>query len=230
MAPNYALERTRISVFGVPVMSVGMHASSCAPLNAALGTRISGALSSYVEEVQMALDAAVAGLLGAAIGGGVAILKSFIDGRSQRNLEQAKAQWSREGTVATELRTHVATVARELLSAQHSMEWLCWQTQRGSKQLDEKAVTDYHGEIHATFPKLLGALAAVSSLNARAYKELSVLADKVFAIEGKIAAALVDFKTSPHAATTGVAEQHVSATSLYRELPISLARVMKDLQ
>jgi hypothetical protein len=120
----------------------------------------------------MPLDTAVAGLLGAAIGGGVAILKSFIDGRSQRNLEQAKAKWSREGTVATELRTHVATVARELLSAQHSMEWLCWQTQQGSKQLDEKAVTDYHGEIHATFPKLLGALAAVSSLNARAYNDV----------------------------------------------------------
>jgi hypothetical protein len=192
--------------------------------------RIFGYFDPYVEEVQMPLDAAVAGLLGAAIGGGVAILKSFIDGRSQRNLEEAKAKWSREGTVATELRLHVATVARELLSAQHSMEWLCWQTQQGSKLLDEKAVTDYHGEIHATFPKLLGALAAVSSLNDRAYNELSVLADKVFAIEGKIAAALVGFKISAQAATSGVAEQHASATSLYRELPMSLARVMKDLQ
>jgi hypothetical protein len=178
----------------------------------------------------MPLDAAVAGLIGAAIGGGVAILKSFIDGRSQRNLEEAKAKWSRESTVATELRTHVATVARELLSFQHSMEWLCWQTQHGSKQLDEKAVTDYHAEIHATCPKLLGALAAVSSLDARAYDELSVLADKVFAIEGKIADGLVDFKASAHAASSAVAEQHARATSLYHELPMSLAGVMKNLQ
>lgn len=40
----------------------------------------------------MPMDSAVAGLIGAAIGGGVAILKSFIDGRTQLNLEQAKAK------------------------------------------------------------------------------------------------------------------------------------------
>ena len=71
------------------------------------------------------MDPAVAGLVGAAIGGGVSILKSFVDGSSQRRLEKAKADWGRENAVATELRTHVSTVARELLAAQHSMEWLC---------------------------------------------------------------------------------------------------------
>lgn len=137
---------------------------------------------------------------------------------------------SKESTVATELRTHVATVARELLAAQHSMEWICWQTQHGSKLLDEKAVTDYHGEIHATFPRLLGALAAVSSLDDRAYSDLSVLADKVFGIDGKIADALADFKTSPQVASNAVAEHHARATDLYRDLPVSLARVMRDLK
>jgi hypothetical protein len=61
------------------------------------------------------MDAAEAGLIGAAIGGGVAILKSWIDGRSQVKLEKAKAEWIKDNAVAAELRTHVATVARELL-------------------------------------------------------------------------------------------------------------------
>jgi hypothetical protein len=175
------------------------------------------------------MDAAAAALIGAAIGGGVAILKSFIDGWSQRKLEKAKAAWSRDNTVGTELRGHVATVARELLAAQHSLEWVCSLTDQG-RQLSASAVEGYHAEIHATFPKLLGALAAVSSLDDRAYRDLSELAEKVFAIDGAIADALRDFSGSPAIASGEVAKQRADATSLYRELPISIARIMKDLR
>jgi hypothetical protein len=112
--------------------------------------------------------AAEAGLYGVAIGSGFTILKSWIDGRSQARLEKAKAEWSRDNAVATELRTHVATVARELFAAQHSIEWLCSKTD-GNSELTKEDVERYDTEIHATFPKLLGALATVSSLNERAY-------------------------------------------------------------
>jgi hypothetical protein len=141
------------------------------------------------------MDAAEAGLIGAAIGGGVAILKSAIDGWSQRKLEKAKAEWSRDNTVGAELRAHVATVARELFDVQHSIEWLCSKTD-GNSELTKEDVERYDTEIHASFPKLLGALATVSSLNERAYNDLSVLAKHLFEIDGKIAGALRGFSTS----------------------------------
>jgi hypothetical protein len=180
------------------------------------------------------MDAAVAGLIGSidgTIAGGVlGILTSLIQSRSQRALEQAKVEWERKSAVDTELRAHVATVARELLSAQHSMEWICWQVHDGSKILDNKAVDEYHKEIHVTFPKLLGSLAEVSSLDDRAYKELLALADKIFKIDIKIAEALREFKTSSQQASEAVSWQHKEAVSLYRQLPDDISKIMKDIR
>ena len=175
------------------------------------------------------MDAATAGLIGAAIGGGVAIIKSFVDGWSQRRLERAKAEWARSNVVETELRAHVAAVARELLAAQHSMEWLCSLTDGGAV-LSQAAVERYHAEIHATFPKLLGALATVSSVEDRVYRELSSLSDKVFELDGVIANALRAFDGSPPKASAEVAKQRSGATELYRELPRSVATIMKSVR
>ena len=71
------------------------------------------------------MDATVAGLIGTAIGGGVAILTAFIQGWNQRKLEKEKEDWPRETTIGTELRTHLATVARELLAAQAGSLPIC---------------------------------------------------------------------------------------------------------
>ena len=173
------------------------------------------------------MDAATAGLIGAALGAGATMLKTLVDGYSTRRLEAAKAQWARASVIDTELRTHVASVAKELLSAQHSMEWLCSLTDSGST-LTTTAVDTYHTEVHATFPKLLGALATVSSLNERTYRDLQVLADKVFAIDSTIADALRGHATSPAATSAHVAQQRVAATELYQSLPLSIARIMRD--
>lgn len=79
------------------------------------------------------MDAATAGLVGAATGGGVAVVVSFAEGRNQRRLEKAKAGWAESAAKNAEFRNHVAEVARELLSAQHSIEWFCALTDHGSQ-------------------------------------------------------------------------------------------------
>lgn len=175
------------------------------------------------------MDSATAALVGAAIGGGVAIIKSFVDSWSQRRLEKAKAEWVRSNAVETELRAHVATVARELLAAQHSMEWLCARTDGGA-DLSEAAVTRYQDEIHEGFPKLLGALATVSSVDDRVYRELSGLSDRVFELDGLIANALRSFEGSASGASAEIAKQRSRATELYRELPGSIATIMKSVR
>src|SRR5262245_997229 len=175
------------------------------------------------------MDSGTAGLIGAALGGGVAILNTFVTSRGQRRLEKAKAEWAHENAVRTELRGHVATVARELLAAQHSMEWLCSLTDEGHT-LSASDVARYHDEIHTTFPRLLGALATVSAVSDRTYKKLAGLADQIFEIDGAIARALRGFPASASTASAQVAEQRNAAAGLYRELPVSVASIMKDLR
>ena len=109
------------------------------------------------------------------------------------------------------------------------MEWLCSLTDQGGP-LSAEAVETYHAEIHAIFPKLLGALATVSSLDDRAYWALSKPVEDVFAIDGAIADALRGFSASPTTASAEVSKRRADATSLYRELPVSIARIMKDLR
>ena len=175
------------------------------------------------------MDATSAGLVGAIIGAIAVLANSVFNGRSQRQLEKIKADWSARSNVDNEFRAHVAMVARELMSAQHSMEWLCAHTDGGA-QLDRKSVSTYHAEVHASFPRLLGALASVSTLDANAHRELFALAEKVFAVDAALAAALAGFRTSPTTASELVAAQRATATRLYRELPISIGRITADLK
>jgi hypothetical protein len=156
------------------------------------------------------MDAAIAGLLGAVIGGGVALLKSFIDGRTAHRLELDKARLAHRGAVETELR----------------MEWICSSTD-GKSVLSGDKVSNYHAEIHESFPRLLGALAAVASLNDVAYKALLELANKVFKVDQQIAKALRDYENSPQMASANVSAHRNAATELYEELPRKIAEIMK---
>lgn len=179
------------------------------------------------------MDAGIAGLIGAlagaVIGGGVAITKSYIDSKSLQTLEAAKVEWARENQIATELREHVGSVSRSLLTCQHSLEWICSLTDDNS-QLTAEQVANYHSEIHKEFPILLGELTVVSSLSDDAYKDLSVLSDQIFAIDGKIVTALHVFDTSPMDASRLVAEQKQDAIALYRELPRAIGQIMKSIR
>jgi hypothetical protein len=174
------------------------------------------------------MDQAIAGLIGAAIGGSVGILTSLITSFTQRGLERQKAQLATQAALNQELRMRVSEVARSMLAAQHSMEWLCWHTHHATKLLESEVVSSYHAEIHAHFPELLGSLAAVAALDQRIYTALALLADMIFALDSKIASALAEFKTSPQKASEAVAQHYAEAVALYRSLPVDLAKIMRD--
>ena len=173
------------------------------------------------------MDPTTAGLVGAAIGGGITLVKSAVDGWNQQKLERAKADWTRENAVASELRSHIAAVARELLSLQHSMEWLCSATDSGG-ELTPEVMNNYHVEIHSAIPKLLGGLATVASLDESTYESLSELADEVFKLDSNLAAALRGFLDSPPHASQTVAGLRNPITELYKQLPKRIAGVMKS--
>jgi hypothetical protein len=89
---------------------------------------------------------------------------------------------------------------------------------------------EYQKEIHAIFPKLLGDLAVVASLNRSTYEELVYLANKLYAIDGKIAAALVHYRKLPQESIKILVECHPETLLLYESLPIELARIMRFME
>jgi gas vesicle protein len=72
------------------------------------------------------MDAAIIGLVGVLIGGIISSITAFVtsvlNNQHQLRLEKEKAIIARRDTLDKEIRSQVAEVAREMLSAQHSME------------------------------------------------------------------------------------------------------------
>jgi len=171
----------------------------------------------------------IGAIVGAIIGGGTAILNSHLNSGYQLQLEKEKGLIARRDTLSKELRSCVAEVAREMLSAQHSMEWVCWSAAKGPHLVSEELIAQYQKEIHGTFPKLLGALAAVSSLNVGSYKALAALAEQIYTVDEKIADAFAQYKTAPEQTVKLLVQYHPDAVALYRSLPLDLARIMKSV-
>ena len=172
------------------------------------------------------MDPAIAGLVGVVIGGGLTLLKSLVDARSQKQLERAKAEWTRENAVATELRSHISAVCKDILSFQHSMEWLCSATD-GDGELTPAVIENYHAEIHTAIPKLLGALATVASIDEAAYAQCSAMAEEVFELDTKIASILRGYLSSSSATSKSIARLRAPVTILYKQLPPRIAQVLR---
>ena len=176
------------------------------------------------------MDSAIAGLIGAVIGACVVILNSFISNRHQLNLEKEKSRLTQQAELSKELRDQIANVAQAMLLAQHSMEWVCWYAKEGSNVIDNSIISNYHREIHDCFPKLLGYLTVVASLDKNAYEKLASLAEKIYEIDSKIAKASVANKNEPEALSASLAECYPAATALYRTLPLEITKIMSASQ
>lgn len=173
------------------------------------------------------MDQAIAGLIGAVIGACIVIINTLITNRHQLTLEAEKARLAEEAELSKELRSRIADVAHEMLSAQHSMEWVCWFASEGA-DIDKDMVSNYHSEIHLHFPRLLGSLAVVASLNVDVYEELALLADKLYQVDSDIAQAMLTYGTEPNELSAKLAGVYPEATALYQVLPEQITRIIKS--
>ena len=162
------------------------------------------------------MDAAVAGLIGAAIGAVAGLMGAFFTSIVQSRIEEKKWRRSKQDTLSKELRLQIAEVSRKMLVAQHSMEWITWYAREGPKHLDKKMISEYNKEIHDAFPELLGALAITAALNLDIYNQLSIIADEIYGIEGRIAKALFLFDEAPEECIEKLAKYNSEATAFYK--------------
>jgi gas vesicle protein len=176
------------------------------------------------------MDQATAGLIGVGVGGTIsaitAIVTSQLTTRNQLRLEKEKAEIARHDTLLKELRSSIAEVARDMLSAYHSMEWVSWYATKGSDLINDELISQYHKEIHNIIPRMLGSLAVVASIDRQAYEELTVLAHKLQQIEDRIAEAFIEYKRSPKESLNALARCHEDAFDLHKSLPLEFATIM----
>ncbi len=173
------------------------------------------------------MDAGLAALTGAIVGGMAAIAGSLIIGLIQIRTEKQKWLRAKQDESAAQLRFQIAEVARKMLSAQHSMEWIAWYAAYTPQHLSQEMASNYEREIHKVFPELLGSLAVTASLSLDAYNRLTPLAEEIYELDPRISRALVSFKVSPLESAKAVSATLPKATELYKQLPLQIAEILK---
>ncbi len=84
------------------------------------------------------------------------------------------------------LRTQAAEVFRHIFVLQHEMEWLTWHAFNRPKNLDSRMTAAYESTVHDAYPKVLGAMAILASMNIDLYQRLAPMVDRIYEMDGEI--------------------------------------------
>ena len=174
------------------------------------------------------MSTVLSAMVGALIGATAVIVNSLLLNRHQLNLEKEKTRPASMTTLTTELRAAVAQVGLEMMSIQHSMEWVCWLAQMDQDMTDREIGSKYNQEVHERIPKMLGQMAVVASLDQRMYEQLNRLAQQLWDIDGHIARAFVRYKDSPIELSRELKSRYRRSVELYELLPKELAEIMRS--
>ncbi len=173
---------------------------------------------------------ATAALLGALIGAVTAVVSAALTSIVALRNERLRREESKRAIDTEALRKETGIVFREFFAIQHSMEWVTWFAGHDPDAVDRRLVESYDTEIHAAYPRLLGAAATVASLDLAVYEELRPLLRQVYELEETVALALHSGATiggRQQASLVALAELQPAVTRLERTLPPELARIMK---
>lgn len=89
---------------------------------------------------------------------------------------------SRRTADVSALRKEVATVFTGIFAIQHAMNWVAWFARHSPNEIDGEIVKRYDTEVHAAYPRLLGALTTVAALNLSMHNELQKILKRVYAL------------------------------------------------
>ena len=91
-------------------------------------------------------------------------------------------------------------------------------------------ISSYQSEIHLHFPKLLGNLAVVASLNVGVYEKLASLAERLYDMDSHIAIAMLEYENEPDELSRKLAHLYPEATELYKTLPAELTGIINSVR
>ena len=163
------------------------------------------------------------------IGGFAALVAALVAaGVAVRN-ETRRREEARRDAERQALRGQAAEVFRHMFTVQHEMEWLTWHAVNRPAELSPEMTATYEAAVHKAYPRLLGAMAVLASMNLDLYDRLNLLTEKIYAAEGNIGTLI----TGLHSAETrqdslaGLRPLHGPVAAFYKSLPPEMAKAME---
>ncbi|HEY1363275.1 MAG TPA: hypothetical protein VGF60_13625 [Xanthobacteraceae bacterium] len=159
-------------------------------------------------------------LIGAGLGGGISVATTYLIQRGQRRLQREQLREARKAALLKELGIRFQAIATDFSAAAHSMCWLTWQAAHGG--VSQKMLDDYHAEMHAILPRLIGGKIMISALDPAVGDQLELFVDLAHEVEEEIAAACATYANDEAAGREQLKALNLKARDLdeiiYRKL------------
>jgi hypothetical protein len=127
------------------------------------------------------------------------------------------------------LRTQAAEVFRQMFVLQHEMEWITWHAANRPKSLSSEMTGSYESTVHDSYPKVLGAMAVLASMDVGLYYQLTPLMERLFEEEARIGELIsgLSIRRKRSISLARLARRNGPVKKLYIELPPEMAKVMQ---
>jgi hypothetical protein len=168
-------------------------------------------------------------VLAASIAGLAALVTALLAGVVALRNESQQRSAAQKNADRQALRAQTAEVFRQMFVLQHEMEWLTWHAANRPKSLDSHMLESYESSVHESYPKMLGAMAVLASMDVGLYNQLTPLMERLFEAEGRIGRLIngLGSRRKQGSSVTQLKQLNEPIRTLYRELPPEMAEAMR---
>jgi hypothetical protein len=170
-----------------------------------------------------------AAVVAASIGGLTALIAALVAGAVALRNESHRRSAARKDVDRQTLRAQAAEVFRQMFVLQHEMEWLTWHAANRPKSLNSQMTRAYESSVHDSYPRILGAMAVLASMDIGLYRRLEPLMERLFEAESQIGGLINGLSSRRKRGSSLVQLKQLNepVRTLYLDLPPEMAEVMQ---
>jgi hypothetical protein len=142
-----------------------------------------------------------------------------LGGRQQRQLEREKWEQAQKDAQKDALAAAVIELTRHLAAASQEITWFTGEAELRTKRFGEESIANYDAAMKAHLTAVIEGLVAVAHRDKAAYRPLFRIAQKVWALDIRVAREATSYWSKPEAAVSGIASLKPEAEELERGLP-----------
>jgi hypothetical protein len=144
------------------------------------------------------MDAALAGLLGTAIGAFAGVIGSLLAARQQNRAEQTRLRAGRLDELVKAERQALLHLTELLATGTHEIAWLAWlATNRPDDEEFRKEIAAYDQRMKQLLPQLMAAEAGAAGLSRNAFDRIDPLVETLLRMDADVGVEAAKFNTQP---------------------------------
>lgn len=170
-----------------------------------------------------------AAVVAAAIVGSVSLIGALVAAAVALRNESRQRLAVRRDAETQALRSQAAETFRYMFLLQHEMEWLTWHAVHRPKDVGPRMAEIYESAVHNGYPKLLGAMAVLASLDMESYKQIVPLVERIYDAENQVGQLLagLDSRRKRGNSVRLLGQLNGPIKALYVDLPPAMAEAMQ---